>query len=459
MTLPEVIATADALKAELDALRPMPPDTEQRVWQKLRLDWNFHSNNIEGNSLDYGETKLLLLHGITAGNKPLKDYLDIRGHNDALLHLQNLVKQNAALTEADVREFHKIILPEPYQIDAESADGQKIKKQVRIGEYKTTPNHVRTATGEMFYFAEPFEVPAKMHDLMTWYHKSLSDESIHLLLLAATFHYEFIRIHPFDDGNGRIARILMNLALMMKDFPPAIIKTGDKENYYTALRQADAGDLESFVVYIGEQLVHSLELMLKAARGEEIEEEDDVDKQISLLKAKLKASDGATVKRSPEVVDRILVESAFPLFEKVVRKLSLFDELFLEKEITLPEKKFHTPVKPKANDPLSLYLSRDTLQFTSLLYLNDPFSYRLNYEWRGYKHLKQNPFHYHMNFTISFEEFKYVISAKTYNDDKEWDKLFTEIVDEKEQQRIANEVARQVAVEIEARAQQKNIQP
>src|SRR4051812_42357156 len=101
------------LKSEIDALRPLAKDTEGRIQQKFRLDWNYHSNNIEGNSLTFGETKTFLLHGITAAGKPLKDHLDIKGHNDALLMLEDVIKDELALNEKFIRELHEIILHEP----------------------------------------------------------------------------------------------------------------------------------------------------------------------------------------------------------------------------------------------------------------------------------------------------------------------------------------------------------
>jgi Fic family protein len=94
---------------------------------------------------------------------------------------------------------------------------------------------VLTRTGEMFYFASPEETPAKMAELMAWYNENVNKEDTNAVLFATEFHYRFIRIHPFDDGNGRLARLLMNFILMLKGYPPAIIKTEDKDAYYNAL--------------------------------------------------------------------------------------------------------------------------------------------------------------------------------------------------------------------------------
>ena len=132
MELNETIERIDTLKSEIDSLRPISPDIEKKIWQKYRLDWNFHSNNIEGNSLTFGETKSFLLHGITAEGKPLKDHLDIKGHNEAILLLDDIVKQKRPLTETFIRELHEVILHEPYENPAITSDGKSTTRRIEI---------------------------------------------------------------------------------------------------------------------------------------------------------------------------------------------------------------------------------------------------------------------------------------------------------------------------------------
>jgi Fic family protein len=334
MVLTDVLDNIDELKNEIDALRPIDAVTEQRIMQKFRLDWNYHSNNIEGNSLTFGETKSFLLHGITAEGKPLKDHLDLKGHNEAILLLDDIIKNERPLTETFIRELHKIILNEPYERPAITADGKPTTKKIEVGQYKRTPNHVKTATGEIFYFATPEETPAQMNDLMDWYARSVEERKLHPVVIAAEFHYKFIRIHPFDDGNGRLARILMNLVLMKYQYPPVIIKTQEKVEYYRALQIADGGDINFFDAYIAEQLVHSLNLFLKGARGENIEEEDDVDKRIALLKLKLNDAPKKII-YSDKTAASILASSILPVVEAVHFKLIQFEDFFHSKEVKL----------------------------------------------------------------------------------------------------------------------------
>jgi Fic family protein len=250
------------LKNELDALRPLGREQEAIIMQKFRLDWNYHSNHLEGNSLTYGETKALILFGLTAQGKPLKDHFEITGHDEAVKWIEDIVKQKRPLTESFIRELHTLLLQKSYEVDSITPDGKPTKRRIEIGQYKTAPNHVLTKTGEIFRFATPEETPAKMHDLMEWLREKQVNSDTEHVLLAAEFHYRFIRIHPFDDGNGRTARLLMNFILMQYGYPPAIIKTEDKENYFNVLRLADAGNIELFVNYIAENLSRSLEIMI-----------------------------------------------------------------------------------------------------------------------------------------------------------------------------------------------------
>lgn len=282
----EEMKEALRLKTKLDAIRPIDKEQEDRIMQKFRLDWNYHSNHLEGNTLTYGETKALILFGITAQGKPLKDTLEITGHNEAINWVMEMVKGKRPLTENFIRELHSLLLQDSYK-ESKNADGELVPRKISSGKYKTTPNHVQTVTGEIFYFATPEETPAKMFDLLNWYKEKSDENDRNPLLIAAEFHYKFIRIHPFDDGNGRTARILMNFILMKFGFPPVIIKTEDKSNYFAALQLADAGNIEAFIAYISHNLVHSLEIMIAGANGESIEE-DDVSRKIKELEQKIR---------------------------------------------------------------------------------------------------------------------------------------------------------------------------
>lgn len=331
MKLKEIQSTINSLANELALLRPISFQMEKRIMEKFRLEWNFHSNHIEGNQLNYGETKALLLFGITAQGKPLKDHLEIQGHNEAIKYIEEVVKQGRPLTENFIRELHTIILKESYQVDAITPDGKPTKKWVHVGKYKTEPNHVLTKTGETFYFSTPEETPAEMEKLIEWYRSALDKKSSNPSLIAFEFHYRFVRIHPFDDGNGRMARILMNFILMQNRLPPVIVETEKKDGYLSSLQQADADNIEVLFEYLGEQLIKSLRLMISGAKGENITEDDDLDKKIALLKKEIEndGNDNAIkIKLTPKVIIDILNGWGGDFFKRLAEKTAKFNDFY-----------------------------------------------------------------------------------------------------------------------------------
>ena len=324
----EILEKVEKLKQELDALRPIDPAAEDRIMQKLRLDWNYHSNKLEGNTYSFGETKMLLLKGLTAGGKPVRDHEEISGHNEAINIITEYIRAGEPLTEIFIRQLHTLILVRPFWADAKTVDGVPTKRLIKVGEYKTEPNHVETQTGEMFYFAEPIETPAKMQELVEWFRVKAESPEANPILLAAEFHYRFVLIHPFDDGNGRLARLLMNFILMKFGYPPVIIKNEDKDNYIAALEQANFTILEPFIKYIGQNLIRSLEIMIKGAEGKDIEEPEDLDKELALLEQKLKAqTENSGIEKTQESLLNLFDNSIVPLFlelTQVSRKFATF---------------------------------------------------------------------------------------------------------------------------------------
>lgn len=318
--------------------------------QKFRLDWNYHSNAIEGNSLNYGETVAFLMHGITAKGKPFKDYLDIRGHNNAIDYLLDLIRGNDYLTETDIRNLHQLLLGEPYETTAQTSEGQPTRKRIIPGQYKTSPNHVLTATGQIHYYATPEETPAKMGDLMNWYREASTNTDLHPVVVSALFHHRFVSIHPFDDGNGRITRLLMNLMLMRHHFPPTVIKQQDRGVYYLTLSQADAGDDEPFVQFVAESVKAALDLYLKGAKGESLDEPDDLDKELALFKMEVKQKEIET-KTISENHQQAYLNSFKPFIDQTRLVLNKFKDLFSNYDETLAirsEQNFLRPIGSKA---------------------------------------------------------------------------------------------------------------
>jgi Fic family protein len=413
------LALAIDLLAELDALRPITADQEQRIWQKFRFDWNYHSNNIEGNSLTFGETKSLLLHNITAQGKSLKDHIEITGHNEAIDALMAFTRRNEPLSESFVRQLHVLILRERYQVDAVTSEGAPTRRWVEVGQYKAGPNHVQTVTGEIFRFAEPIDVPERMRRLIKSINELQSPTSAEALLCAANAHYEFVRIHPFDDGNGRMARLLMNLILIKYGFPPAIIKTQNKQEYFAALQQADGGQLEPFAEYIARCVCASLQIMLAGARGENIEEPDEQDRQIKMLEKLLEEKAGKlSVVRTVESMNQLFSESFAPLARVLNGAARKFATLYVELKTDVQRNGNSTGIE---NIELSMEYSR-----THIDEVTSAFVFTAQFSNLKFQNVDQFSYGWHVNCTLNPASYEITTNPVTASLRKTYDQRITE---------------------------------
>lgn len=333
-----VLKTIDDLKAKLETLSPMNVEDQTRLNKKFRLEFNFNSNHIEGNTLTYGETKLLLFFGDTVGKHSMRELEEMKAHDLALRLIEEWADDKITpLTEVQIKNLNRIILVEPFWKEAITRDGQTTMRLIKVGDYKEFSNNVRLPNGEIFEFASPSDTPILMGELIEWYRKEVDKANLHPVELAALFHYKFVRIHPFDDGNGRTARLLVNYILLNYDFPPIIIKSSDKMNYLRALHLADIGDIEPFVNYIAEQVIWSLQISIKAAKSEEIDEPEDLDKRLSLLKRKLgeKSDEEVKSKYSDTTLKNLMLKTILPLIYAWERKLKSFETMFLNRKVTM----------------------------------------------------------------------------------------------------------------------------
>lgn len=441
----ETLARVEQLKAELDALRPIDSEAEGRIMQKFRLDWNYHSNNLEGNSLTYGETKALILFGITAQGKPLKDHFEITGHNEAINWVLDLVKGDAELTEVFIRQLHTLLLKESSYRDAQTPDGKPTRRKIEVGKYKTQPNHVLTVTGETFYFASPEETPAKMQELVEWFRKEKVKPDVNPIILAALFHYKFIRIHPFDDGNGRVARILMNFILIQFGYPPVVIKTEDKENYYAVLRLADADELEPFINYIVTNLIRSLEIMIKGAKGAEIEEPEDFDKELALLRQKVKnVGKRIEISKDKSVLSTLFHESIRPLAQRFVEICKKFDDFYIRSEFTLIWE--GSPYKNPLTDALDLA----ERQLQDQGYVTEA---RLEYDFINFRQTEFEDFNYSSRINVKFNLSNYTIGIE--KDFIIYDRLYSEIFTNDEIEKVVRYLAKKHKDFIETKVENK----
>ena len=180
-------------------LQPLSEKDKERLSRRFTVDFNYNSNHIEGNTLTYGQTEILLLFGKVIG-------------------------------EADVRDVQEM---------AASNVGLRMMTEEHAGQYKTRPNSVITRYGDRFEYASPEETPGLMGDLVDWYNAAEKEGKLSPVELAALFHYRYIRIHPFEDGNGRIARLMVNYILTRHDYPMIVVRSRKKSEYLDALHQTD----------------------------------------------------------------------------------------------------------------------------------------------------------------------------------------------------------------------------
>jgi Fic family protein len=427
----QVLAHIEQLKKQLSELQPLSAENQQRLDKKFRLEWNYNSNHMEGNTLTYGETELLLIFDLTKGNHELREYEEMKGHDVALKLLYDLVDDKERnLNENFIRQLNKLLLVRPFFKEAITPDGQPTRREIKVGEYKSFPNSVRLQNGEIFHYPSPAETPALMGDLIESY-KNNSDDAV---IVAADLHYKFVCIHPFDDGNGRIARLLMNFHLLKNNLPPVVIKSEDKKNYLRALQEADAGDLDSLRTYIAEKLVWSLELSIKAAKGENIDEFGDWDKKLDLLKKGFKEENNIIAKKSAETNKHTLEKVVVSFINILLNEIEKISILFIENSVELKSNIGGTNKLKNIEDFKdfinTVIQAGNIATFEKVTIVNN---------LEGYKHNGLNTFHLGFNFLVSLENYSYSITLDS-NQNFKIENPYLQELSEQDFDLIANEI-------------------
>lgn len=326
------------LYKEWQSLQPLKESDRTRLDRKFMLEFNFNSNHIEGNTLTYGQTEMLLMFGKVVGNANMKDLEEMKASNVALKMVKEMaLDKEQPLTEYFIRTLHKTLLREDYTEYRQLPDGNTTSYTIHAGQYKTRPNTVITATGERFEYASPEETPALMTDLLQWYNDAEAQGELSPIELASIFHYRYIRIHPFEDGNGRVSRMMVNYILYRHGYPMIVVKSADKHNYLTALNRCDVAvgpvpsdgahaelsQITPFVEYMSKCLERALNISIKAAKGESIEDADDWRKNL-----KIKYRDKIN---KPEVTEELrdkAIEDFADLLKQIDNELSEFYSMF-----------------------------------------------------------------------------------------------------------------------------------
>ena len=221
-------------------IQPISNDDKARLARRFSVDFNYNSNHIEGNTLTYGQTEILLLFGKVIGEANIRSVQEMVASEVSLkmMEAESRIKESP-LTQNFIRGLHRTLLREDYEVHRTLPDGMQIGYTVHAGQYKTRPNSVITRYGDRFEYASPEETPALMTDLINWYNSEEEVGKLSPIELAALFHYRYIRIHPFEDGNGRIARLMVNFILSRHGLPMIVVRSRKKQDYLEALHQAD----------------------------------------------------------------------------------------------------------------------------------------------------------------------------------------------------------------------------
>lgn len=236
----------DILKAELYSYRPLSPDVIKQIQEYYKIGLTYSSNALEGNTLDLVETKVVLEDGLTINGKPMKDHLETLGHAAAFDVLLTFGKQET-FTEEDIKTLHRLFYS---KIDDTQAGCYRTKQVI--------------VTGADIDFPKPDEIASKMDNLIK--HLAELKQNLHPVEYAAMVHALFVNIHPFIDGNGRVARLLMNLALLQSGYNITIIPPVVRADYIRALQSTNKGDFRLFINFITEMVLESQKEYLRIVK-------------------------------------------------------------------------------------------------------------------------------------------------------------------------------------------------
>jgi len=252
MDLQPRLVEIDNLKSELDSLRPLSIKQVENLKRLFDIDFTYNSTAIEGNTYTLQETRIVLLDGVTVGGKSTREHLEIINHKEAIDYIERLSKKELIdFTRTDILNIHNLILK---GIDLENA-----------GVFRQVPVYVRLKDGITHKFCDPIKIVDEMDQYFNWL---FTKKEIHPILIAAEAHTKLVSIHPFIDGNGRTARLIMNLILIHYGYPPAIIKVSHRSQYLDAIEswQQNSNDIP-FKRLLIDSVRESLEIYLDTLRN------------------------------------------------------------------------------------------------------------------------------------------------------------------------------------------------
>jgi Fic family protein len=244
-SITELLKRIDEKKKKLDAVRPLPPELVKNLQEWLAVEFTYTSNGIEGNTLSFSETAMVIEKSITIGGKSVREHLEAINHAQAIDFIIELArKKQVDLALDDILAIHKIILQKIDDVNA----GVFRKVMVKVA-------------GSRTIFPNSAKIPFLMVEFMSWLHNAKD----HPVIISALAHYKLVTIHPFIDGNGRTARLLMNLLLLQQGYPLAIIRKEQRAEYIAAIENARSTDnYDAFYAVIISAVEYSLDIYLES---------------------------------------------------------------------------------------------------------------------------------------------------------------------------------------------------
>src|SRR5437588_3107817 len=231
-------------KDQLDSYRPLPNDTIRRLNDDLRVFLTYHSNAIEGNSLSLQETQLVIDYGITIHGHPLREYLEATNHAGAYQYVTALVDKQESLSRDTILTLHALVMDKILETK---------------GSFRIRPVYIR---GANMTPPAASEVERLMREWVAWVHGE--GHAFEPVTRAAIAHHGFEAVHPFEDGNGRVGRLLLNLMLMCEGYPPALLLHDWRTRYIHGLNLANTGNYGPLINLIGQAVEAGLDLYLEA---------------------------------------------------------------------------------------------------------------------------------------------------------------------------------------------------
>ena|SRR3989338_2892316 len=461
MSLKDILVKIEENQKKIAAYGKFDDEILKKINYKLRLDWNYYSNRMEGGTLTKAETRSVMVGNIDVKGKPFKDVAEMTGHDKIILEVLKMSKGELRIAEKRIKDIHKAIM---YEEDSEKA--------APIGQWKKDPNEIIGYKNEKISFTQPGDVAEEVHKLLDKTNSELdkfySDKpSIHPIELAAQFHIDYVSIHPFFDGNGRTSRILTNILLMSCGYPTIVIKDEHKQVYYKLLGdiQAYGGKADLFYSFIAERVIDTQQLILDALEGKDIEEKDDIDKEIQLWKQNL-ANESLVVKKDNKLLAQAYRNSIRPLLELFISKNEHFDDLFAEKILTVQIENMSQSVKDlsyldqffqyfeiesdgdgnmygESESRSPFHIIRDLNQIHFQIYL------------QGFKKNGINFFDERTELYFSFEEFAYKIN-ESRNQDLLLKKLYSEGISPFERETIVRNKVKKLFENIKENVERMN---